>query len=287
MDLRSALATGVFVLTYIVLAMGRFPGLRIDRTGAAVVGAALMVALGVLSPAEAYKAIDLDTIVLLFGMMIVIASLRISGFFELVTAWVVGHVHRAWLLLAAIVAVSGVFSAFFVNDTICLVLTPLVCDVVLRLKRNPVPYLLAVAMASNIGSTATITGNPQNMLIGNVSGIPYRDFAFALAPVAAAGLVVTAMLLLMMCPKEFHASAPLGQVREKARVLRPMLWKSVLVAAAMMVFLFCRAAGAQSCHHRRSAAPDHAADQARALLSPHRFSPAGDVCRPVRGGCRR
>jgi len=238
MDLTSVLATGVFVLTYIVLAIGRFPGLRIDRAGAAVVGAALMVALGVLSPAEAYKAIDLNTIVLLFGMMIVVASLRISGFFELVTAWVVRHIHRAWLLLAAITAVSGVFSAFFVNDTICLVLTPLVCDVALRLKRNPIPYLLAVAMASNIGSTATITGNPQNMLIGNVSGIGYRDFALALAPIAVAGLVLTALLLLTVYRKEFTVATPLEAVEEKVRVLRSMLWKSVAVAAAMMVFFF-------------------------------------------------
>ena len=238
MDLTSVLATGVFVLTYIVLAIGRFPGLRIDRAGAAVVGAALMVALGVLSPAEAYKAIDLNTIVLLFGMMIVVASLRISGFFELVTAWVVRHVHRAWLLLAAITAVSGVFSAFFVNDTICLVLTPLVCDVALRLKRNPIPYLLAVAMASNIGSTATITGNPQNMLIGNVSGIGYRDFALALAPIAVAGLVLTALLLLTVYRKEFTVATPLEAVEEKVRVLRSMLWKSVAVAATMMVFFF-------------------------------------------------
>src|SRR5579862_2655224 len=206
MDLQSALATVVFALTYLVLAVGRFPGLRIDRTGAVVIGAALMVALGVLSPAEAYRAIDLDTIVLLFGMMIVVASLRISGFFALVAAWVVRHVHRAWLLLAAIIAVSGVFSAFFVNDTICLVLTPLVCDVVLRLKRNPVPYVLAVAMASNIGSTATITGNPQNMLIGNVSHIPYRDFALALSPVAAAGLAITALLLFLLYRGEFAST---------------------------------------------------------------------------------
>src|SRR5947209_3434002 len=156
MDAKTVIATLVFALTYLVLAIGRFPGLRIDRTSAALIGAALMIAFAVLSPAEAYRAVDADTIVLLFGMMIVAAALRISGFFQLVTAMVVRHVRRPPLLLIAIVAVSGVFSAFFVNDTICIVLTPLVCDVVLRLRRNPVPYVLAVAMASNVGSTATI-----------------------------------------------------------------------------------------------------------------------------------
>jgi Na+/H+ antiporter NhaD/arsenite permease-like protein len=84
-----------------------------------------------------------------------------------------------------------VFSAFFVNDTMCLVLTPLVLEVATTLGRNPVPYLLAVAMAANVGSVATITGNPQNMMIGALSGIPYRAFAAALTPVALAGLVMT------------------------------------------------------------------------------------------------
>ncbi len=146
------------------------------------------MALNILTVPEAIDAINTDTIILLFGMMIVVANLRLSGFFALVTKWVVTNAHGPLVLLAAIVTVSGVFSAFFVNDTMCLVLTPLVLDITAHLRRNPVPYLLAVAMASNIGSVATITGNPQNMLIGTFSGIAYRDFAAALSPVAAAGL---------------------------------------------------------------------------------------------------
>jgi Na+/H+ antiporter NhaD/arsenite permease-like protein len=128
-------------------------------------------------------------------MMILVANLRISGFFALVNAWVMRRVHRPMLLLAAIVAVSGVFSAFLVNDAICLVMAPLVLELTLGLGRNPVPYLLAVAMASNVGSTATITGNPQNMMIGSFSRIPYPEFAAALAPVALIGLLLTVVLL--------------------------------------------------------------------------------------------
>ena len=109
-------------------------------------------------------------------MMIVVANLRISGFFALVNAWVMRRVHRpvvaAWRV---IVPVSGVFSAFLVNDAICLVMAPLVLELTLGLGRNPVPYLLAVAMASNVGSTATITGNPQNMMIGSFSQFPIRS----------------------------------------------------------------------------------------------------------------
>ena len=95
-----------------------------------------------------------------------------SGFFALVNAWVARHVQRPALLLGAIVVVSGVFSAFLVNDAVCLVMAPLVIQVTRSLRRDPIPYLLAVAMASNVGSVATITGNPQNMIVGAVSRAP-------------------------------------------------------------------------------------------------------------------
>ena len=142
----------IFAATYLVLAVGRIPFLRVDRTGAAIVGASLMLAFNVLTVEEAYAAINYDTIILLFGMMIVVANLRLSGFFAVVSAWVVDHAHAPLVLLSGIVLVSGVFSAFFVNDTMCLVLTPLVLDITRRLGRKPIPYLLAVAMSSNIGS---------------------------------------------------------------------------------------------------------------------------------------
>jgi Na+/H+ antiporter NhaD/arsenite permease-like protein len=238
MDLTTAAATNIFLFTMGVVAAGKLPGLRVDRTGAAVIGAALMIGVGVLTPQQAYAAVNLDTIALLFGMMIVAANLRLSGFFGLVSAWVVRHVRRPIWLLAAIVAVSGVFSAFFVNDTICLVLTPLVCHVTARLKRNAVPYLLAVAMAANIGSAATITGNPQNMLIGSVSHLSFGAFAAALSPIAAIGLVVTVAVLSLLYRSEFASGARLEEVEEQVRVRPPLLWRSALVAAAMVVFFF-------------------------------------------------
>ena len=135
-----------------------------------------MVATGVLSPEDAYRAVDFDTIVLLLGMMIVVADLRLSGFFRVITHWIAAYVRRPITLLGMVVVSSGVLSAFLVNDTVCLVMTPLVLELVTRLKRNPIPYLLAIATASNIGSVATITGNPQNMIIGSLSRIPYGEF---------------------------------------------------------------------------------------------------------------
>ena len=170
----------IFAITYLVIAIGRLPGFRIDRTGAAIIGASFMVGVNALSLDEAYRAINFDTIILLFGMMIVVANLQLSGFFSLVAERVVERAHSPIRLLVSIVAVAGVFSAFFVNDTMCLVLTPLVLEIAESLRRNPVPYLLGVAMAANVGSAATITGNPQNMLIGSFSGISYRHFLVVL-----------------------------------------------------------------------------------------------------------
>src|SRR5260370_33931647 len=129
------------------------------------------------------------------GMMMGVANLRLSGFFDYVTRRMMRRVRRPETLLLLTVGISGLFSAFLVNDTICLVLAPLVLDLVLSLRRDPVPYLLGIAMASNIGSTATITGNPQNMIIGSLSHLPYNTFAAALSPIAGIGLVLTGVLI--------------------------------------------------------------------------------------------
>src|SRR5215218_5426021 len=121
-------------------------------------------------------------------MMIVVAHLRLSGFFRLVSAWAVTHAHSPRVLLAVVTLTTGVLSAFLVNDAVCLVLAPLVVHVTQRLRRDPIPYLLAVAMGSNVGSVATITGNPQNMIIGALASIPYLTFARALTPWPLSGV---------------------------------------------------------------------------------------------------
>jgi Na+/H+ antiporter NhaD/arsenite permease-like protein len=219
------IAVIISLLTYLVLAIGRLQGFRVDRAGAAIIGATLMIASKSLTIQQAYTAVDYRTIILLFGMMIVVANLRVSGFFTMASAWVVEHAHCPIVLLAAIVLVSGFFSAFFVNDTMCLVLTPLVLEITRRLGRNPVPYLLAVAMAANIGSVATINGNPQNMMIGSFSGIGYRAFAAALVPIAAAGLVVLIALLSFIYRGEFRQESALAMEHRPVTVDRALLWK--------------------------------------------------------------
>jgi len=228
----------IFAITYLVLAIGRLPGFRIDRTGAAIIGASFMVGVNALSMDEAYRAVNFDTIILLFGMMIVVVNLRLSGFFSLVAERVVEHARGPTALLVAIVGVAGLFSAFFVNDTMCLVLTPLVLEIALTLGRNPVPYLLAVAMGSNVGSVATITGNPQNMMVGSFSGIPYRQFLATLAPVAAFGLVLTVVLIRLVYRREFVSRAIVQVAEKPVRVDRGLMWKAILVSLGMIVMFF-------------------------------------------------
>jgi Na+/H+ antiporter NhaD/arsenite permease-like protein len=239
MTLLTTAATAViFVLTYAGVALGRIPGLRLDRAGVALTGAAMMMAVGTLSPQEAYRAIDLDTIALLLGMMIVVAHLKLSGFFRLVAGWALTRAHSPRLLLAAVVVTAGVLSAFLVNDAVCLVMAPLVIEVTRALRRDPVPYLLALAMAANVGSTATITGNPQNMIIGAVSHIPYTTFASVLAPVAAAGLVLVFIVVVATAREELGAGARLVAVPPPARAHRPQMIKAALVTLAVVGLFF-------------------------------------------------
>jgi Na+/H+ antiporter NhaD/arsenite permease-like protein len=159
----------------------------LQRPGAAIICAVLMFTAGAVRANNALHLIHFGTIVLLFSMMLVVAYLHLAGFFDWVTEMVVTRL-KPHQLLPTVVFLSGSLSAFFVNDIICLVMVPFVLNVAGRIGIKPIPYLLAVATASNIGSTASITGNPQNILIGSYSGIGYRDFLLHLGRVAVAGL---------------------------------------------------------------------------------------------------
>jgi Na+/H+ antiporter NhaD/arsenite permease-like protein len=193
-DARTLAAYLIFFGSYFVFALGKFPGMKIDRPGAAIIGAVLMVAFRIVGADEALHAIDFPTIVLLFSMMVVVANLRLGRFFEHIAEWIIARLHPQHLL-PTVIFTCGLLSAFLVNDIVCLVMTPFVLHMARRLELPPVPYLLAVATTSNIGSVATITGNPQNMLIGSLSGIGYREFMVHLGPIAIVGLVLNWALI--------------------------------------------------------------------------------------------
>lgn len=189
-ELKVGLALAIFAFTYFVLAVGNFPGLKLDRTGAAMVGALAMVLGGTLDAGTALAAVDFPTLLLLFGMMIVVANLRLSGAFELVARWLLARARSGFGLLAMTVLAAGVLAAFFINDVVCLALAPPLIELSRLLEVDAIPLLLGLATASNIGSVATVTGNPQNMIVAGFAHLGYAAFATRLAPVAIAGLFV-------------------------------------------------------------------------------------------------
>ncbi|HSZ18593.1 MAG TPA: anion transporter [Candidatus Acidoferrum sp.] len=230
-------AYAIFLCSYLVFALGKFPGMKIDRPGAAIIGAVLMVAFGAVRPADALHFIDFGTIVLLFSMMLLVAYLHLDGFFDWVTEWIAARI-RPQHLLPAIIFLSGAFSAFFVNDIICLMMVPFTLKVARRMGLEPAPYLLAVATASNIGSVATITGNPQNMLIGSFSGIRYRAFLFHLAPVALGGLLLDWLVLwLIYTRREMPAAQPAAPVEPAPGARRNLIKAGVVILLVLAGFL--------------------------------------------------
>ena len=232
---RNAIALAAFVASYVGLALGRVPGFRIDRTGVAIIGATVMVVSGAVPWADAVASVDAPTLVLLFGMMIVTAYLRLSGFFRLVMTWALRRARTPRALLAAVVVASGVLSAFFVNDVVCLVLAPVVLEATRQLVLPPVPYLIALVTAANVGSVATLTGNPQNMLVGSFSGISYRSFLARQAPVAVVGLVCVFVAVATIYRRRLP-NAPLEIPPDtRLAVHYPLMWKTIAATAVMLI----------------------------------------------------
>ncbi len=190
MNATAALPLAIFAVTYLGLALGKLPIVRVDRCGVALIGAVAMVVSGTLTQREAIDSIDFHTLALLLGMMIIVANLRLSGIFGWLAQRIFGRAHSGLQLLATTIALSGILAAFFVNDVICLVLAPIVVEVAAEAGLSAVPLLLGLATASNVGSAATITGNPQNMIVAGFAHLGYINFLTHLAPGAVAGLVI-------------------------------------------------------------------------------------------------
>lgn len=229
-----ALTLALVLATYAGVAVGRWPWVRMNRATIALVGAAALLATRRLTLEQAFASLDPHTLLLLFSMMVLNANLRLAGFFGWVTAAALRVARTPRSLLGVLLATSGVLSALFLNDTICLMLTPLVLDVARRLKRDPVPYLVGLATSANIGSVATITGNPQNMLIGMSGGLDYLTFLRHLAPVAALGLAVAWGVLVLAFPAEFRPGPLPEAPPTRLRIYRPLLAKSLAATAAML-----------------------------------------------------
>ncbi|MBE9155398.1 anion transporter [Nodosilinea sp. LEGE 06152] len=224
----------VLVLSYLSLALGYVPGLRMNRATIALVSAAVLVALGTLPLEAAWAAIDANTIVFLLSMMVVNAYLSYAGFFQLALVQLLRLTRSPLGLLVLLTLGTGALSAVFLNDTLALVSTPLTLQLTRALQLNPVPYLLAIAGATNLGSLATLSGNPQNILVGSFSGIGYLAFAQALLPVALVGLVLQVGLLWWLYP-ELRSLAPCPPPQlPRLRLHRPLLVKTLVVSTLLL-----------------------------------------------------
>ncbi len=238
----TAFVVAVFAVVYLGMFLGALPWLHLDRTGIALLGAIALVGAGVLTPKDAAGAVHVPTIMLLFSFMVISAQMRLGGFYAAVTRWMAALPVSPARLLAIVIAVVAVLSAVFSNDIVCLAVGPLLAAACLRRRLDPVPFLLALAAASNIGSAATLIGNPQNMLIGQVLRLPFGGYAMTALPPVVASLV--ALWIIVAWPMRRRAAvvetsplpAPASAVDEP-----PFdRWQSAkgLVLAALLIVVF-------------------------------------------------
>ena len=226
----------IVFITYIGIAIGYWPKLRSNRTTITLIGAGLLIVFKQISIKDIPGFLDIDTLILLFSMMLINANLRLSGFFKLTGAYLLRLTRKPRVFLIIEIIVVGVLSAFFLNDTVCIMFTPFLLELLLAMDRNPIPYLIALATAANIGSTATITGNPQNMIIGVASGIPFGQFSLALAPIAILSFIFIWIVITQFYKKEFtrenYFSIPPTQ---SIRYYKPLLVKTLVVVLGMFI----------------------------------------------------
>ncbi|HEX9217116.1 MAG TPA: SLC13 family permease, partial [Gemmatimonadales bacterium] len=235
----------IFCTVYLGMILGGLPFLQLDRTGIALLGAIALIGVEAVSPEEAAKSIHLPTLILLFSFMVVSAQMRLGGFYAWVTRRLAAMPLSPSTLLAALIAVVGALSAVFSNDIVCLAVAPVLIEACLARRLDPVPYLLALACAANVGSAATLIGNPQNMLIGETLELSFGGYiSQALVPVLL-GLAVTWGLIAWqtrgrwMRAVSVAADHAASERREEAPFDRWQTAKGLSVSAALLaVFLF-------------------------------------------------
>lgn len=228
----------VFGFVYIGMVLGRVPLLALDRTGIALLGAIVLLATEQVTPQDAWKAVDVPTMGLLFGLMVLSAQFRLGGFYTAVTRrFATANISPA-MLLALVIGVSGLLSALLANDIVCLAVAPLLVEACARRRLHSIPYLLALACAANIGSAATLIGNPQNMLIGQTLQLSFAGYLLDGGIPAILGMVVLWFILRKQASQPAMVPRPVPDV--KAPVFN--IWQSgkgaIILLALVVGFLF-------------------------------------------------
>jgi Na+/H+ antiporter NhaD/arsenite permease-like protein len=230
----------IFTLTYLGIAIGHVPGLKLDRTGIAMLGAIAMMVLGGLPTADIISYINWPTILLLFGFFVLSAQLRLSGFFDAVANHVARRLGQPARFLLLLMVVTAGLSAFLNHDIVCFVFAPVVAAAVVRKRLNPVPFLIALAIASNIGAAATLVGNPQNMMIAQVAGLSFGRYAvWCVVPVlfalgSAYGII--RILSRHEMTRWSELETPTGQFQHPFN--RPHTIKGLVILALVVALLF-------------------------------------------------
>lgn len=235
-----AKALVIFALTYGGIALGRFPRLVIDRTGIALLGAVAMVVFGVLTPSQAFSSIHVGTLLLLYGLMLLSAQLRLGGFYTWVARRIVNSDAAPALFLALLMGCGALLASVLANDIVCLAFTPVLAVALPRRGYHPLPFLIGLAMATNLGSAATMIGNPQSMLIGQTANLPFGAFLLWCAPPSLLCLGVTYGLLVWLYRGRFLLPSPLPETFPADIWPAPDGWQSGkgLVAVVVVILLF-------------------------------------------------
>lgn len=235
---REIAAIVIFAFTYLLISGRRLKVLPLNRPAAALLGTVLMVVTGVMTPEQVYRAVDYNTLVLLLGMSLVSAYLDLAGFFGWTADWVLRVARTPVRLLGLLIGTSGMLSALLVNDTVCLMLTPLVVKVVVRGRLPLAPYLLGLAMSANIGSVCTLVGNPQNMLIGQMSGLSFARFTAALLPVAVVCLGIQFAVLRRGFRRELAAATIAPAAANAGPESRPVDRRLLRLSLGVLALVF-------------------------------------------------
>jgi Na+/H+ antiporter NhaD/arsenite permease-like protein len=230
----------IFVVTYTGVALGRIPGLMLDRTGIALTGAIAMIISGVIPMEQAAESVDIPTILLLYSLMIISAQLRLGGFYTWVVIKCTALLGYPKTFLFFLMVLSATLSAVLANDIICLAFTPVLAATLLSSGVNPVPFLLGLAMASNIGSAATIIGNPQNMLLGQTGHLDFSDFIAWCAPPSVLALLAAYFIIFRIYRSRLLAGKPADIKTVKITWPEFNAWQSFkgLAAAFILMILF-------------------------------------------------
>ncbi len=235
------MVTLIFLLTYLGVATGRYPRLALDRTGIALLGALAMILIGGLRPDEALDAVNFPTLLLLYGLMIISAQLRLGGFYTRLARLLTGWIDRPARFLFILMMTSGLLAAILANDIICLAFTPVLAVAVRRRRLNPLPFLLGLAMATNLGSASTLIGNPQSMLIAQLGGLSFLDFLLWCAPPSLLCLLATYGLLFLIFRNRFEEQES-GEPFTEPGCQPFNRWQSLkglLAAGAVVILLLC------------------------------------------------